>query len=824
MRGIYRWSLRVVQIILALVAVVVGMVYYLATRSLPDYDAEFQVSGISAPMEIVRDTSDVPHIFGETAEDVYFGLGLAHAQDRLWQMTMYRRTAQGRLSELFGESTVSIDDLLLRLGLYKAAEASLSVQDTPTLAALRAYADGVNAWIDQVNTDALGRGAPEFFLFGAEIAPWRPADSLAVIKLMGLQLSSHLADEVLRARVALAVPAERVGDILPDSPRAVAALEKFSALFPEGGLPTAPKAPDRRLAGDMLMPLAPYGMGGASNAWVANGSRSASGQSLLANDPHLELTAPGIWYLARLDLPTGGVIGGTIPGIPSVMAGRNPSVAWGVTSAGVDDQDLYIEELNPADRTQYRTLDGWADFDTEQVILRIKDTTPRTLTLRRTVNGPVLPGNIYDLGTVTPSGHVMSLAWSILDPADTTMSAAIALMQAQSVETAIEAAAGIMGPAQVLTLADRGHIAMQVTGAVPRRDRQHESQGRLPSRGWIEVNRWQGYFPYETNPRFVDPDGGILGHTNNQMINRPFPEHLSFSWGDTQRIQRWQRLMQAREVHTRESFVEAQQDTVSVSARTLLPLVAANLWYTGESAAAGTPDARRRAALALLADWNGEMNEHLPEPLIYMAWMRSLQARLIGDELGGPLAAEFTHVNPLFVERVFRNVNGAGIWCDVIQSTPTETCTDMARLSLDDALIWLDETYGSDLVNLRWGDAHQAAHLHPVLGEVPGIGWLVNIRQSTSGGDNTLQRGKTKGGSVDPFLNVHGSGYRGVYDMSDPDASLFVIATGQSGHPLSRHYDDLSELWRRGEYVPMAMDPDLVRAGAVGVTRLFPAD
>jgi penicillin amidase len=305
------------------------------------------------------------------------------------------------------------------------------------------------------------------------------------------------------------------------------------------------------------------------------------------------------------------------------------------------------------------------------------------------------------------------------------------------------------------------------------------------------------------------------------MIDRPFPNHISFLWGDTQRVQRWQRLMQGRQVHTRDSFIEAQLDTVSFTARSLLPLIGAELWFTGEAAEASTPEALRQRALKLLAGWSGEMNEHLPEPLIYATWLRALQDRLIRDELG-TLTPEFTHVEPLFIERVFRDVQGASAWCDVFQSAPVETCADMARLALDDALLEISQKYGTALESLRWGDAHQATHDHPVLGSVPLLRYFVNIRQSTSGGDHTLMRGRTKGTGPDPFQNVHGAGYRGVYDFADPDSSVFVTSTGQSGHFLSRHYDDLAQLWRRGEYIPMSLDQDLARAASVGVTLLIP--
>ena len=280
--------------------------------------------------------------------------------------------------------------------------------------------------------------------------------------------------------------------------------------------------------------------------------------------------------------------------------------------------------------------------------------------------------------------------------------------------------------------------------------------------------------------------------------------------------------MQEREVHSRESFIAAQLDTVSPAARTILPLIGSDLWFTGEAAPEGTPERLRQRALKILAEWDGDMNEHLPEPLIYAAWVRALHNRLIRDELG-PLADRFTTVEPLFIERVYRDINGASHWCDIMQSAPKETCTDVARMALDDALLELSERFGRNVESWRWGDAHQAKQDHEVLGEMPVVKWIVNIRQSRSGGDHTLDRGRLAGTGPNPYLNVNGAGYRGVYDFADPDSSVFIISTGQSGHPLSRHYDDLSVLWRRGEYVPMSLDPDLARAAATGVTVLTPA-
>jgi penicillin amidase len=821
MLSLFRWLTRITTglVMFALAASI--LLYWFFSRSIPDYTHNFRVAGISAPVEIVRDNANVPHIFGQSDTDVYFGLGLAHAQDRLWQMLLLRRTAQGRLSELFGQKTVSTDRLLRRLDLYPLAVKSVAAQDAYTTAALQSYASGVNAWLRQVNEGALGRGAPEFWLFEPSIALWQPADSLAIGKLMALSLTDHVQREVLRARISRILSDERLSDILPDTPgQALASLPDYASLF-DAPLPSFAHLKDQ--PHDPLSPVKPRGLAGASNAWAATPARSAAGSTLLANDPHMELTAPTIWYLARLELETGGVIGGTFPGSPAVVVGRSDALGWGLTNSYADDQDVFIEKVNPDNPEQVLTPEGWKTLQSRQSIVNINDADPIRLTLRWSQNGPILEGSQYGLAAITPAGHVASVAWTALSGEDTSIQALLKIMRAQDLDAAISAGEDFVATSQNLTVVDRESAAMKVIGKLPRRAARHQTQGRMPAPGWLAENRWQGTMSYAANPEFRTPDGGIVGNTNNKSIDRPFPLHVSFDWGDTQRVQRWQRLMQTREVHTRESFIEAQLDTVSVTARTLLPLVARDLWFTGEAAADGTPERQRRRALDLLAEWNGEMNEHLPEPLIYAAWMRALQDRLIRDELG-PLAEQFQRPEPIFLERVYRDIDGASAWCDVIQSAPIESCSNLSRLALDDAILWIEERYGPALESLRWGDAHEATHNHTVLGDVGWIAWLVNIRQSTSGGDQTLQRGQTRGSGPDPFQNIHGAGYRGVYDFADPDSSVFIISTGQSGHPLSRHYDDLGELWRRGEYIPMTLNQDLARAGAVGITRLTPAN
>jgi len=819
MSHLFRWLFRLFIAVSVLSVGAVGLAYYLASRSLPDYNHDYKVSGTVGPVEIVRDSHDVPHIFVEHDQDAYFGLGFAHAQDRLWQMTMLRRTSEGRLSEFFGKRTLAIDGFLRQLDIHNLAEQSFQYQDARTKKALTSYAAGVNAWLDIVRTRALGRGAPEFFLFSRKIRPWVPADSLAILRLMALKLSGHLSAEVLRARVSLAIGDVRLQDILPEAPGpGAAALPKYSSLFPESTKYAAlgPSAPH-----DPLDPVPDMQMAGASNAWAAGPSRTASGGTLLANDPHLAFSAPAIWMLARLQLSTGDVIGGTIPGMPLILTGRSPNLAWGVTSSYLDDADLHVEKLNPKNDAEYLTPDGFKPFRLSKTRINVKGAEPVDVRLRWTQNGPVIPSDLYDIKTILPPGHVMSLSWTALDAEDRSMTAALNLMRAHGVTQAIKAVKDFKSPSQNLTLIDKNSIALQMIGKMPNRPAHHQSQGRIPTPGWLAENRWRGYLPYENNPRFINPIGGLVANTNNKIVDRPFPNHVSFVWGDTQRIERLSKLLNSRKVHTRASFVEIQTDQVSFSARSLLPLIARDLWFPTKVARPGSPEEFRQRALALLANWNGEMNEHMPEPLIYAAWMRHLQKKLIQDEIG-PLADKFTHPDPVFLERVYRNTDGASVWCDVVQSTPVETCTEIARAALDAAILELGKTYGPAIEAWRWGDAHQALQDHKVLGKIPVLSWFVNIHQSTSGGDNTLMRGKTISSGPNPYANVHGAAYRGVYDFADPDSSVFIISTGQSGHFLSRHYDDLARLWRRGDYIPMSLSPKLARAASLGTSHLTP--
>ncbi len=826
MRLVFRVLLWLAGGLMALGVVAAALLGWLLGRSEADYSMKLALPGLDGEVEIVRDAWAVPHILATSEHDALFALGIVHAQERLWQMELSRRGAQGRLAELFGAAALPLDRRLRALGLAAVARASLPHLSERTRARLDAYSDGVNAWVRTVNDEALGRGAPEFFLFDAEIAPWTPEDSLSILKVMALRLTGAAEQEARRARLLSVLPPERVEDLFPLSPDpGIIALPAFAEAYP--GLSLPPRERKAEAPADIGWLEAYFFPGpdhsGASNAWAADGKRSATGAPLLANDPHLWLSAPSVWMLAHIEWPGGAVIGGTMAGFPAMLVGRNRDVAWGLTTVGMDDQDVYIEKVNPANAGEYLTPTGWEPFVERTESIRIAGGAEEIVRLRWTRHGPVAPPDLYNLGAATPPGHVAAIAWTALNPEDRGADALFELMAARTVEEAEAAAALVLAPAQNVTLADRNGVGMVVSGRAPVRRTDSRSQGRLPSLGWVPENDWVGLADPAENPRAIRPGSGVVANANNRITDAPFPRHISFDWETPYRMRRIEQKLSAREFHSMESFKELQADAVSETARAVLPLVASDLWWTRDEGAGDPRGDRRDAALKLLGAWNGEMSEHRAEPLIFAAWMRALTRRIAADELG-ELFAEIEGPRPLFIERVFYDVGGAGAWCDIDKTARVETCPEIAKLALDDALDEITERFGADMTAWRWGEAHLARHVATPLGLQFPFDLFVNIEQETSGGDDTVNRAQTRGRGPEPYLNVHAAGYRGVYDFADLDRSVFIISTGESGHLMSRHYDDLSELWRIGDYIPMSMAEVDFRAGALGSMRLRPEE
>ncbi len=789
------WFRRVALALLAIVvlAALLGLDFARSfSRSVPSYDGSIGVTALTAPVQLVRDKYAVPHILADSLPDAAFGLGYAHAQDRLWQMEMARRFVQGRLAELFGSQAVPSDLLLRSLGLYAAAEEALKHLQPQSRRVLQAYADGVNAYI------AAHRGPwPIEFVLAGDAPPerWSPVDSVAVMKGMAWQLSGNMFGEAARAALIPVLGRQGVQDFFPpfgQTPLPAWLDDVYGTT--RTGEANAP--PDHT----------------ASDNWVVDGSRSEDGGPLLANDPHLGFTIPSVWYLAHLSFQNQDLVGGTLAGIPAIVAGRNRHVAWGETNTEPDTQDLFLERLNPDNRREYQVPGGWASFDTRLEIIKVRFGADRRVLLRSTRHGPVLP-EASVLGRAAPDGYVVALAWTALAPDDTTLDALLGIDLANNSADVKAAALRFVTPMQNTVYADdAGHIGLILPGRVPLRSDANDASGLVPAPGWDGRYDWQGFVPPEKMVSVSDPSSGQIATANNKTVPEDYPYVLSRQWEPPYRYDRIEQLLAQSPKNSPARFAAMQNDIIDLYALALKQrLIKAGPFAQGDAPAAN-----------LISAWNGAMEADRPEPLIFAAWARALARRIYADELG-PQFRSFWAYRPEFTLRVLDGVEGEQRWCDDRATPEVEDCASRIRLALHDAVTELSARYGGDPSRWRWGVPHKAFNIQQPFGSFPVIGGFFNREITVSGGPFTLLRADNAMASPEPYAAVHGAGYRGVYDLANPDASRYIISTGQSGNLYSPHYDDLMALWAHGGSISIPVARRTIEATAVHRLTLEPA-
>jgi penicillin amidase len=753
--------LTTLGIIVLLVAAIVTGVLWL---TLPPRSQQVRIAGLSGPVDISFDADGIPRIRAASAIDAATALGFVHARDRMFQMEMMRRAASGRLSEIAGPARLAYDRTMRTLGLRRRAVADFPALPADARAVLEAYAKGVNAWIA-----ARGRfSAAEFLYLGAP-EPWEPVDSLLWGETMGMFLSFNWRIELSRLSLAGRIPQQKIDELWPPAE---------GPDRPEASLAAARQYADAAGALMALLPRfpAPFTLpDSASNEWAVDGRHTATGAPLLAGDPHLGFGFPGIWYLARIETPDGMSAGATAPGVPGIVLGHNGHIAWTFTTTGADVQDVFIE--TPAGDGRYQTPDGPRPFTVREERIKVRGEPDQVLTVRETRHGPV----ISDLRE--PGGPILAVAMANLAPGNTAAAGLLALNQARDVEAAGKAAALISAPVQNLLVADRDRIALYVTGRVPVR-RAGDGAAPVPGDG---SHDWVGWASGDELPHIVAPASGRLVNSNDRIAPPDFPVFLGRDWFGDWRSSRVRELLDKSSQHTADGFARMQLDVRSNFARQILPALLA--------VPAADDDAARRAH-ALLRGWDGGMTLNAPQPLIFNAWVRRFYGRVLqqagiplGD--GGPLAE--------FVAFV---LSPAGAhWCG-------GDCNATLRTSLTEAARDLVERFGSDTAQWRWGEAHRAVFAHPVLSHLPLIGPLTTLEIPTPGDDTTIDRG----GTNSQFQSVHGPEYRAVYDLADLDRSLFVMAPGQSGNPLSRHARDFLIRWRDGATVTLGPTPNATTA------------
>lgn len=818
MRRIIKALIRFIFFAVPLILIVAGAGFFWMARSLPPVSGSISLSGLAGPVTISRDQNGVPHIAASSINDVFSGLGFAHAQDRLWQMEVSRMAAQGRLSEMFGDATIETDIWLRSMGIFEASETSYDDLPETGQEALKAYAAGVNAWIEREGRSFASRLPPEFVFLGHSPDAWEPAHTVAAIKMMSVTLGANLPFEVMRLSFArLGLTSDEINDLLPPGPGDdPPPLPDLTELLELDSGPLEIEDEQRENA-DAFM-FDDDTRRGASNNWVLSGARTTTGQPIVANDPHLSLSAPSIWYLAHLRVSdengARNLVGATLAGSPLVLLGRNDHIAWGFTNTASDVQDIFVEKINPDNDAEYLTPDGWAEFGSQRETIKVRGGDDVVFDRRWTRHGPVLPSGYRDIGSYLPDGTVATLQWVALARDDTTLMSGINLWDSKTVADFQADMIDYVTPMQSMVVADKnGDIGLIAPGRVPIRSPENLVMGRAPVPGWDSTYDWQGMIPFAGLPRRNDPDSGVIATANAKIVDPDYPYFLTFDWEEAWRQDRIDALVvDDLQPQSPENSRSVQADVFSTGFAAMGPQMVELI--------AGKKNVDPQI-VALLGDWDYQMIRESAVPLIFMAWVRESMIGIFKDDLGPTF-------DPWFRARANVMINvlagrTARNWCDDRTTPGEESCADVLAESLERALVDLEQRFGADRTKWQWGEAHLTSGEHTPFGKVPVLKRFFDVQVASPGGPFTLDRGVTRlRDSKSPFINVSGSSFRGIYDFANLDNSTFMITTGQSGNPFSKHYRDLAVPWSDVESIRIPVDPASYDATIVGSWQLVP--
>ena len=828
-------------------AIVAGGGYLYLRRSLPQIDGTVQVAGLTAPIEIIRDADAIPHVFAANKSDALFGLGYVHAQDRLWQMELQRRIGHGRLSEVLGPAAIPQDRFLRTVGFGRAAKSAWASTPEWAKQQINAYVAGINAFISTHHGAAL---PPEFTLLRFEPEPWSGVDVVVWVKMMAWDLSANYAFELLRHDMAQAVGRDRMSQLMPPYPSTgLSILPDRPADAVESGagktaatsnnlpyLPYPPHLPHQPWSAAFASALASgdetvreFLLGSAlregrgSNNWVVDGTLSASGKPMLANDPHLSARLPSTWYLAHV---TGGdfeMIGATLPGAPAVALGRNRYIAWGATNVAADVEDLYVEKLDAAGtHAEFRGVEEALIFVSETIA--VKGAEPVRIDVRISRHGPIVSDaiNANNAALKTepkpPQLEPLAFRWTALDADDSTVPSFLKLNDARDWNQFTAALRDFVSPSQNFVYADvNGHIGYYAPGRIPVRA---SGDGSIPAPGWSGDAEWTGWIPFDELPHLYDPPEHFIITANHRPAPPAYPYLLGLEWPEPYRAQRIHDLLQeARDTAgrrgsrlTADDFARMQADTLSLHAKALVPLLVSR----------AKPDpGPQQQAVELLRNWDGNSTADSAAAAIFGAWFHHLAPALAGDDLGRLLvdrySERFTFVTRFAARTLAANDTS---WCDDRTTTAPETCDDAVTIALRNALADLTKRLGADMSRWRWDAVHRAIFPHQGLDAVKALRPILSRSVPTGGDWSTVN--VAPAAAEAPYDQKQLPGYREIIDLSPANDSRFLDAVGESGHFLSPHYDDFLADWRAVRHKKMRMDRGDVEAGAIGHLRLIP--
>ena len=737
------------------------------------------VPGMQAQVRVQRDRWGVPHIYAKNTHDLFFAQGFVVAQDRLFQMEIWKRSGQGRLAEILGPDAVARDINARRLRYRGDMQVEFASYASDARAILEAFTAGINAYIDLIQAPG-GRGVPvEFEMAGFRPEHWLPEDCLN--RLAAYSMTGNAAAELQHAEVLSLLGAERAASLFDFDP--AVALDPAPHTDYTGLTAKLLKdivSSDRRV----VFPPKPLK---ESNNWTVSGRLTATGKPLLANDPHRVIAEPSLRYIVHLVAPGWNVIGAGEPGLPGVAAGHNRQIAWGFTIFGLDQQDLYLEALDPGDPHRYAAPDGWRSMETRTEIIKVRDAPDVDVQLEFTRHGPVL----WHDGT-----RALALRWVGAEPGTAGYLGSLALDRARDWREFEAAMPRWKVPSENIVFADRrGTIGEHSTGLAPVR---RNWTGLLPVPGNGDYE-WSGFVPNGELPHSIDPPAGFIATANQKMIPDGYPHDVGHEWSPPVRYRRAVELLEAAKLAGHKLDVadmEAlQTDVVSRYALALQPLLRAALAARPPAAAASATPGEDSAA-ALLLGWNGALGADSAAAALYECWIVELRRTV--STLLVPAAARDA-VGDLSLPHVIAAL--AHPTAEVPGSVPATRAGDVLLGALERARTALVARQGTEPRDWSWGRLHQM-HFHHPLDQVAGAAALFDPDPVPRPGDEDVLQATAF--EDESFDQIDGASYREVFDLSDWDRSVAINVPGQSGQPGSRHYQDLLPLWRDGRYFPLA--------------------
>ncbi len=818
-----------------------------AEKSFPQIDGEIQLEGLDAPVDIYRDNMGIPHIYASTQHDLFFAQGYVHAQDRFWQMDTWRHIGSGRLSEMFGKGQVETDTFLRTLGWRKTAEAEYASLDPVSKAIIDSYTDGVNAYLKDHDTTALNL---EYAVLGLlspdyKIEPWEPVNSLTWGKAMAWDLRGNMGDEIERAVLLKTLTPEQVAELFPaypeDHPVIVNKIGEGDAQAQgqssQASANTALSLSDLARLQDVFArldsALGPAGDGIGSNSWVVGKSRTATGMPLLANDPHLGIQMPSIWYQAHLECkPVSeacpfNVAGFTFAGVPGVIIGHNADIAWGFTNVGPDVMDLYIEKVNPENPNQYEVNGQWVDFESYTETVNVVGGDPVEITVRSTRHGPVISeaygplqneGNPDDetfvpfkdrAGVDLPANYVIALQWTALTPS-TPFEAIWGFNRAKNFDEFRKAASGFHVPAQNLIYADTaGNIGYQMPGDIPIRA---NGDGTIPVPGWTDEYEWTGFIPFEEQPWTLNPVEDYIVTANNQVNPRDYPYLITKDWDYGFRANRIVEMITTAPGKVDIAYIQSMQgDAFDANAPLYVPMLLQLQGLSGNPA----------KAQEMLKNWDHQDRMDSGAAAVFNAFWRHFLQNTFNDDL--PDERYYPDGGSRWNEIMRHIAADSAWWDDKSTKDIVETREDILLKSFEQAVAELEGILGKDPSQWKWGELHASTFRNGTLGE-SGVGLIEAL----------FNRGPFPTGGGESIVNATGwsvrDGYetnwlpsmRMIVDLGNLDNSVTVHTTGQSGHAYHPHYIDMAELWTGIQYYPMWWDIESITADTEGHLKLQP--